>query len=137
MGTLSKTVQPHMESVQQKPMRHDEFTQRGWQDTADFISDRNMWYVTAELMVPVVVEPQTHTTAATPSRTSFRELLQTLDIVPRQSRSPNGSSRPGRSQIRMGSERPLSYQQIASNRPDVAPNTLPDMKSTPVERVCS
>jgi len=86
MGTISKMVQHCMESFRQKQMRRDTLTQTGWGDAADLFSEREVKYGMTELMVPAVVKPQTVTTTATPSRTTFGELMQVHDIVPRQSR---------------------------------------------------
>jgi len=47
-----------------------------------------MKYGTAELKVPAVVKPQIDMTAATPSLSTFGELMHTLDIVCRQSQMP-------------------------------------------------
>jgi hypothetical protein len=38
MGTISKTVQYHMESICQKQMRLHELTQPGWGDVANYFS---------------------------------------------------------------------------------------------------
>jgi len=81
MGTMSKTVQHHMESFRQKQMTLDELTQPGWGDAANYFRERHMQYGTAELNVRAVVKLQLDTTAATPSPTIVAELMQTLDIV--------------------------------------------------------
>jgi len=85
MGAISKTVQHHMVSFRQKQMRLDQLTQLGWGDAADYFCERDMNYGMTELKVPAVVKPQTDTTAPTPSPTTFGELMQVLDIVPRLS----------------------------------------------------
>jgi hypothetical protein len=43
-------------------------------------------------MVPAIMRPHTDTTGATQLLTIFEELMQTLDIVPRQSHMPQGTS---------------------------------------------
>jgi len=83
MGTISKTVQHHMESLRQKQMRLNELLQPGWRDAADYFDERDIKYGTTQLKVPAVVKPQTNMTAATPSPTTFGELMDALDIVPR------------------------------------------------------
>jgi len=85
MGTISKTVQHHMGSDWQKPMRHDKLTQPVWGDAANYCCGRDMKIGTAELMVPAVVKPQIDMTTATPSPTTFGERMQTLAIVHGQS----------------------------------------------------
>jgi len=84
MGTISKMVQHPMESFRQNQMRLDELTQPGWGDTANYFRKRDMKYRITELKVLAVVKHQTDTTAATPSPTTFGELMQALDIVPGQ-----------------------------------------------------
>jgi len=99
MGTISKTVLNGMESFRQKQIRLDELTQPGWGDAANNFHERDMKYGTTELKVPAVVKPQTDTTAATPSPTTFGELMKTLDIVPRQSQMPQVTPQQGSSQM--------------------------------------
>ena len=81
MGTISETVQHRMESFRQTLMRLDELMQPGWGDTANSFRERDTKYRMTELKVPAVVKPQTDTTAATPSPTTFGELMQVLEIV--------------------------------------------------------
>jgi hypothetical protein len=81
MGTITETVQHRMECFRQKQMRHDEFTQPGWGDTANYCRERDMRYGTAELKVPAVVKPQIDMTAATPSPITVREHPKTPEIV--------------------------------------------------------
>jgi len=102
MGTISKTVQHDMESSRQKQMRLHDLTQLGWVDRANNVCEIYMKYGTTELKVRALVTPQTDTTAATPSPTTFGKLMQVLDIVPRQSQMPQVTSRQGSSQMRLG-----------------------------------
>jgi hypothetical protein len=82
MGTISKTVQHRMESIQQKQLRLNELMQPGWGDAADYFCDSDMKYGRTDLKASDVGTPQAASTAATPSITLFGELLQALDIVP-------------------------------------------------------
>ena len=125
MGTISKTVQHRMESFGQKQLRIDKLTQPGWRDIANYFRERNMKYGTAKLMVPAVVKPQTDTAAATPLLTTFGDLMQIVDIIPGQSQMPQGTFRPGSNQMRLGSEKPQSYTDIASLLLDVVANSSP------------
>jgi hypothetical protein len=75
MGTITKTVQQHMESFRQKQMKLDELTQPGWEGAADYFRERDKKYGIAELKVPVVVQPQTDDDASAPPPTSFGESL--------------------------------------------------------------
>jgi hypothetical protein len=88
MGQISKTVQYRMESFCQKQMMLDELQQLQWGDTAAICCERVIKYRMTELKVPAVGKPQTDWTAATPSPTTFGELMQALDIVPGQSQIP-------------------------------------------------
>jgi len=106
MGTISKMVQHGMESIKQKQMRLDELTQPGWRDAADYLRERHMKYWMTELNVPAVGKPQTHTTAAKPSPTTFEWVMQTLDIIPGQSQMMQVTSWQRSSQMRLGSEKP-------------------------------
>jgi len=80
MGTISKTVQHSQETVRQKQMQLDELTQPGWGDAANNFHERKMKSRTAELKVPAVFKPQIDITTASPSLTTFRQLMQTRDI---------------------------------------------------------
>jgi len=135
MGTISKTVQHHVEGFRQKQMRLDKLSQLGWGDAANYIRERDMKYGTAELKVPAVVKPQIDMAAATPSPTTFGERMQNLDIVCGQSQMPVVTSRPGSSQIRLGSEKPQSYKLIPDISPDTAPNSTPIQDANPAEPV--
>jgi len=135
MGTISKTVQYRLESFRQKQMKLDELTQPGWGDAANYFRERDMNYGTTKLKVPAVVKPQIDTTAATPSPTTFGEHMQTLDIVRGQSLMTAVTSRPGSSQMRLGSEKPQSHQFIPVFSPDAATDSMPIQDAKPVEPV--
>jgi len=89
----------------------------------DYFRERDMKYGTIELQVLAVVKPQTDMTATTPSPTTFRELRQTLDSVPRQSQMLQVTSRPQSSQKRLRSEKPQTDKHIASIMPDAVPGS--------------
>jgi hypothetical protein len=135
MGTISKTVQHHMESFRQKQMRLDELTQPGWGDAVNYFRERDMKYGTTELKVPVVVTPQIDTTAATPSLTTAGEHIQTLDMVRGQLEMPVVTSQPGSSQMRLGSEKPQSNKSIPVLSPDATIDSTPIQDAKPVEPV--
>jgi len=99
-----------MDSFRQKRMRLDEVTQPGWGDATNYFRERDMRYGTAELMVPAVVNPQTDSTTARPSPITVWEHMQTSAIVRGRSEMPAVTSRPGSSQIRLGSEKPQSHK---------------------------
>jgi len=122
MGTISKTVQHHMESIGQLQWRLDELMQLGSGDTADSFCEGDMKYGTTELKTPTVVKPQTYTTAATPSPTTYSELMQALDIVPGQWQMPQVTSRPGSSKMRLGLEKPQGDNHIVCHTPDTVPD---------------
>jgi hypothetical protein len=113
MGTITKTVQQGMESFRQKQMKLDELTQQGWEDAADYFRERDKKYGTAELRLPVVVQPQTDDGASALPPTTFGELMERLDDVPGISQMPQGTSRPGSSHIRQGSVKPQSNTSVS------------------------
>jgi len=135
MGTITKTVQHRMESFQQKQMRLDKLTQPGWGDAANNFRERYMRYGTAELKIAAVVKPQIETTAATPSPITIGEHMQTPEIVRGQSEMPALSSRPGSSQMRLGSEKPQSHKFIFILSPGMATDSMPSQDAHPVETV--
>jgi hypothetical protein len=92
-----------METFLQKQRKLDELTQPGCGAAADCFKERDKNYRTAELRVTAVVKPQTDHDVAAPALTTFGELMDSLDIVPRRSQMPQGTSRPGSSHLRLGS----------------------------------
>jgi len=135
MGTISKTVPHHMERSRQKQRRLDEVTQLGWGDAANYFCKRDMRYGTAEMRVLAVVKPKIDTTAATPPRATFREHIQTPDIRRGKSRIPAVSSRPGSSQMRLGSEKLQLHKFLPVHLADTAPNSTVMQDAKPGEPV--
>jgi len=135
MGTFTKTVQQRMKRFRQKQMKLDELTQLGWEDAADYFHERDMKYGTSELRVPEVVQPQTNDDAPAPPPTSFEELIESLDIVPRISQRPQGTSRPGSCHIRLGSVKLQSKSGIPSCEPAAEPDLSMMLKAKQVEPV--
>jgi len=135
MGTISKMVQHRMESFRQKQLRLDELTQPGWGDAADHFRERDMKYGTTELMIPAVGKPQEDLTAATPSPTTFGELMQALDIVPGQSQMPQVMSRQVHRQMRLGSEKPQADNCIVPPMLAAVPDSSPIEIAKPVQPV--
>jgi len=136
MGPISKTVPQRMESFRQKQMNLDELTQPGCEDAADYFRGPDKKSGTADVRVPVVVQPQTDDDASAPPPTTFGELMERLDIVPGILQMPQGTSRPGSSHIWLGSVKPQSNTTISGREPAVEPDTLPLLKAKPVEPVC-
>jgi len=124
-----------MESFRHKKMRLDELTQPGWGDAANYFRQRDMRYGTAELKVPAVVKPQMETTAATPSPITVGERMQTPEIFRGQSEMPAVTSRPGSSQMRLGSEKPQSHKFISVLSHGMATDSMPIEHANPVEPV--
>jgi len=94
-------------------------------DAANYFSEREKKYRTAELKVPAVVTPQIDKTAASASPTMAGEHMQTLHIVRGQLEMPAVTSRPGSSQMRLGLEKPQSNKFIPNLSPDTATNSTP------------
>jgi hypothetical protein len=60
-----------MESFRQQQMKRDKFTQPGWEDAVYYFRERDEKWQTAELRIPVVVQPQPHDDASALSPTTF------------------------------------------------------------------
>jgi hypothetical protein len=116
-------------------MKLDELTHPGWEDAADYFCERDKKYGTTELRVPAVVQPQTNDDTPAPPPATVGELMESLDIVPRISQRPQGTSRPGSSHIRLGSVKPQSKSCIPGGEPDVEPDSSTLLKAMPVELV--
>jgi len=137
MGTITNTVQQRMERFWQKQMKLDELTQPGWDDAADYFCERDMKYGTSELRVAAVVQLQTNDDAPAPPTTTFRELMESVNIVPGISQRPQGTSRPGSSHIRLGSVKPQSKLNKPSGEPAAEPDSSTLLKAKPVAPVSS
>jgi hypothetical protein len=135
MGTISKTVLHCMESFRQRQLRLDELTQPGWGDAADYFCERDMKYWMTKLNIVAVGKPQEDSTAATPSPTTFGELMQALDIVPGQSQMPQVTSQQGTSQMRLGSEKPQADNHIVPPMPAAVPDSSPIEIAKPAQLV--
>ena len=92
-------------------------------------------YSTTELRVWAVIQPQTNDDAPPPPPATFGDLMESLDIVPRISQRPQGTSRPGSSHIRLDSVKRQSKSSIPSGEPAAEPNLSMLLKAKPVEPV--
>jgi len=133
MGTITKTVQQRMESFGQKQMKLDELTQPGWADAADYFCERDKKYGTSELRVPAVVQQRTNDDAPAPPPTTFRDRMESLDIVPGISQRLQGTARPRSSHIMLGSVKPQSKSSIPSGEPAAEPDSSTLLNAKPVE----
>jgi hypothetical protein len=114
MGTITKTVQQRLKRFPQKQMKPDELSQPGWEDAADYCHERDKKYGTSEFRVPSVGQLPMNDDAPAPPPTTFGELKESLDIVPRISHRPQGTSRPECGHIRLGLVKPQSTSSIPS-----------------------
>jgi hypothetical protein len=135
MGTITKTVQQHMERFRQKQMKLDKLAQPGWEDAADYIRERDKKYGTSELRVLAVVQPHGNHDTLAPPPTTFGKCTENRDIVPRITQMPQGMSRPGTSHISLGSVKPQSRLSIPSGEPPAEPDWSTLLKAKPVEPV--
>jgi len=135
MGTITNTVQHHMDRFPQKQMNLDELNQLGWEDVADYFHDRNKKNGPSELRVPAVVQPQKVDVAVAPAPTTFGVHLEFLEIAAGISQMPQGTSRPGSSHISLGSVKLQLNTSISGLEPAPERNTLPLKKAKPVEPV--
>jgi len=108
MGTITKIVQQHLERFWEKQMKLDKFTHPGWEDAADYLCDQDKKYGTSELRVLHVIQPHTNEDAPVSPLAIFGELMESLDIVPRISQTPQGTFRPGSSHMRLALVKPQS-----------------------------
>ena len=92
MGTITKMVQQGLERYRQKQMMCDKLTQPGWEDAANYCCGRDRKDGKSELLVPAVIQPHTDSDTAAPAPTPFGVLMECLDIVPRISQMPQGTS---------------------------------------------
>jgi len=122
MGTISKMVQYRMERFRQKQMKLDHFTQPGGGDAANNLSERDKKYGTTEFKVPAVIEPHTADDVASSVLMTFSEPLETLDSIPGTLQIPQVTSRPGSSQMRLGSQKLQTHERI----PSLPPTPMPD-----------
>jgi hypothetical protein len=123
IGTISRTVQLRMQSIWQKHMKLNELTQPRWEDPANYFRKTDMNYGMTEVKVPADVKPHTDTAAATPSPTTFGELMQVLDIILGQSKMQQVTSRQGSSKTRLGSEKPQADNDVVSLIRDAVANS--------------
>jgi len=135
MGTISKTVQHRRVKFWQKKMKLEELTQPGWGDVADYFREGDKMYGSSELKVPAVIKSQMDHVAAAHPLTTFGERLETLDIVPRISRMPQCSARPGSSHMRVSSGKPRSPERVTSLPPGAMSDSSLITYATPVQPV--
>jgi hypothetical protein len=117
MGTITKTVQQHMERCQHMHMMLDELTQPRREDTAAYFWEHDRKNGTSKWSVPAVVQPQMNTDSPAPPVTTFGEHMESLDSVPGISHWPQGTARSGSSHSRLGSVKLLSNWSILSGEP--------------------
>jgi len=92
-------------------------------------------YVTSKLRVPSVFQEQRNNGAVAPVPTTFGNHMESLDIVPRISQRPLGTSRPGSSHIRVGSVKLWSNSSISSGKPAAEPDSSTLLNAKPIEPV--
>jgi len=104
-------------------------------DAADYFCERDMQYGRDELKDLAVGKPQTEKVAAADPPTTFGDFMETHSNVPGRSQVLQLTSRPGCSQMRLGSRKPQSHKRKASLLPQ-AVNVLSLIKKLkPVEPV--
>jgi hypothetical protein len=67
IGTFSNTVQQRMKRLHEKQIMLDKLTQLGWEDAANYCSERDRMYSTSALKVRLVGKHQMADDAAAPS----------------------------------------------------------------------
>jgi len=135
MDTISKVVQHHLPSIQQirivAPwLDGTGMGERGWLhvwERYEVWDYRNVGSSSCQAL--------TEMTAATPSPTTFGELMHTVEIVPVHWQMPRGTSWPGICQIRLGSENSQSYHWAGYLQPKSEQNSSPNLLLKAVEPV--
>ena len=135
MRTISQTAQHHMEGFRQKQIKLDKLTQTGRGDAADYLRERETKYGTTEFKDAGVVQPQMTDTAASSVPTTFSVPLETLDSVSGKLLMLQVTSRPGSSNMLLGSRKPQTHQLIPSLPPAPMPDWSQIQQSKPVEPV--
>ena len=116
-------------------MNLDELKRPGCGDAADYFCASDTKYATTGLMVPSVGKSQTDQVAAALPPTTFGEIIENLDIVPRISQLSQDTSRPRRSHMRLGSRKPQSPECISSLPPGAESDSFQIQYVIPVEPV--
>jgi hypothetical protein len=101
MGTITKTAQENIQRFWQTQMKPDKFTQPRCEEPPDYFCEREYKYGTLKLCIPAVIQLQTDDNVVPPAPTTFVELMEHLEIVPRVSGMPQGTSRPPNSHRRI------------------------------------
>jgi hypothetical protein len=122
MSTTTEMMQQHIERIRQKQIKLNELMQPGWEDAAHYFPECEKKYGRSELRVPAVVQPQTDNAADLPAWTTFGELMESLDIVPRISQMPQGTTRPGSCHMMLSS----GMLQFNTSIPSLVPSAEPD-----------
>ena len=101
MGTITKTVQLHMERFRQQEKKVEELTQPGSQEAAYYLREIDGKHGTSGLWVPAVFGAHRIDDAASLAATTIGELVECLDSLPGIAQMPPGTSRPGSSHIKL------------------------------------
>jgi len=123
MDTITKTAPQRMERFRQKQMTPDESTQPALDYAANYFDESDKEYSTSKLRVPAVFQLQMDNDTPSPAPTTFGELIEYLDIGPGISQIPQGTTRAGSNDMRLGSGTLHSKTSI----PSLAPSTEPDL----------
>jgi len=113
----------------------DKLTQLGWEDAADYFHERDTKYGKSELMVLAIVQPQTDGNDLAPAPTTFGEHMECPEIFPAIAPIPQGTSRPGNSQMMLGLMKPPWNTSISSLEPALERDTSHVLKAKPDEPV--
>jgi len=89
-----------------------------------------------ELMVPVVTMLHPNDDAAALAPTTFGDLKENLDIVPRKSQRSQGTSRLGISHMSLDSGKQQSHKQFASLQPEAATDASLTHNVKPIDSGC-
>jgi len=125
MSTITKTVQQGMQRFRQKQMKHDEMTQLGRGDVADYFRAQDKEYGTNKLKDLAEFKPHMDDDVVNPASSTFGALSESLDIIPRILQMLQGNSQSGSVKMRLGSGRPEWNICIASLRAHMESESSP------------
>jgi len=121
--------------VLQNQINPDKLTHLELGDAANSILERDKKYGTTEFKVLAVLNPQRNKVLAAPAPTTFGELIESRDILPKQMQIMQGSSPQGSSLMRISLGAPKTNKCRLSRLPNKMLNFSLSKKTKPVERV--
>jgi hypothetical protein len=99
MGTISQTGRQDGESIWPTQMTLDEWTQPEFENVANHHKDTDKKFGTATVIIPAVAMLEIDNVAPEIAQATFRQLIETVDIISGKLQIAQGSSQPGSSHL--------------------------------------